>query len=407
MPAWYYQVLSNQGQRHCQEPHHSIPGQNPPIRRNKYFGSHWSHFLHTVSMLSRWSFLLLLRQDPGWLDPDWRLEVDVDRSMVDNGLTLEPPEWSKLYTGRKKPLSYHYHCTLHTEKLHTVHWQKKLSQLKCRRSPRSSKAHQRWFAQMTLDNEERVSQKNLFTLENSIFIFNALRGLPETYQKTIFVKSNDNLLFGRTKGERELFVSKSLRIIFPPVSISPPLLPLKLWLDFWPQTEGSAGSWRAWIDPFQDRDIRSREWYKKVQGGGTRGYEGNKSTCRASIRRIHPPGWSCPIKCLKCGRPALVRQSGSQDGLSPIFPEEVFVPWPTSPAPITEKLSTNSTFMFPYYYTTLFFKAGLAAVHMKSLIIRIAAAITVFSWISRSATQSWKFLCTWQWRKIIWPQCRL
>ena len=68
---------------------------------------------------------------------------------------------------------------------------------------------------MTLDSEERVSQKILFTLENSIFIFNALRGLPETYQKTIFVKSNDNLLFGRTKGERELFVSKSLRIIFP------------------------------------------------------------------------------------------------------------------------------------------------------------------------------------------------
>ena len=66
--------------------------------------------------MSQWSFLLLLRQDP-----DWRLEVDVDRSMVDNGLTLEPPEWSKLYTGRKKPLSYHYHCTLHTEKLHTVH----------------------------------------------------------------------------------------------------------------------------------------------------------------------------------------------------------------------------------------------------------------------------------------------
>ena len=165
----------------------------------------------------------------------------------------------------------------------------------------------------------------------------------------------------RTMGERELFVSKSLRLIFPPqfltVSISPPLLPLKLWLDFWPQTEGSAGSWRAWIDPFQDRDIRSREWYKKVQGGGTRGYEGNKSTCRASIRRIHPPGWSCPIKCLKCGRPALVRQSGSQDGLSPIFPEEVFVPWPTSPAPITEKLSTNSTFMFPYYYTNLYFQS--------------------------------------------------
>ena len=69
-------------------------------------------FLHTVSMLSRWSSLLLLRQDL-----DWRLEDDVDRSMVDNGLTLEPPEWSKLYTGRKKPLP---HCTLHTEKLHTV-----------------------------------------------------------------------------------------------------------------------------------------------------------------------------------------------------------------------------------------------------------------------------------------------
>ena len=55
----------------------------------------------------------MLRQDP-----DWRLEVDVDRSMVDNGLTLEPPEWSKLYTGRKKPLP---NCTLQTEKLHTVH----------------------------------------------------------------------------------------------------------------------------------------------------------------------------------------------------------------------------------------------------------------------------------------------
>ena len=161
------------------------------------------------------------------------------------------------------------------------------------------------------------------------------------------------------KGRERTICFQIIADNFPSVSISPPLLPLKLWLDFWPQTEGSAGSWRAWIDPFQDRDIRSREWwwYKKVQGGGTRGYEGNKSTCRASIRRIHPPSWSCPIKCLKCGRPALVRQSGSQDGLSPIFPEEVFVPWPTSPAPITEKLSTNSTFMFPYYYTNLYFQS--------------------------------------------------
>ena len=155
MPAWYYQVLLNQGQRHCQEPHHSIPGQNPPIRRNSNptdTSVPTDHiFTHGVDVESMELFVVVEAgsrlEVGGWCwQVDGRQRTDARTPRVEQVVHWQEKATATLHITHWKAA----HCTVYTRS--TVHWQKKPSQLKCRRSPRSSKAHQRWFAQMvTID----------------------------------------------------------------------------------------------------------------------------------------------------------------------------------------------------------------------------------------------------------------